>query len=217
LSATTLTEHEAGVLFQALGVKVVEHRVLTGPSAPVDLTGPFAVKLLSPDVLHKTEAGMVRLDVSADALAVTVEGLLSQARTRFPNARVDGVLVQRMEQGLLEAIVGYRRDPEIGPAVLVGVGGIAAEVRRSTAVRVAPVTLETAREMIEEIPEFALLRGFRNLPRGDCHALAAAVQAMSRLAQLEGRVVLEAEVNPLIVKKDGEGAVAVDGLVVFQP
>ena len=82
--------------------------------------------------------------------------------------------------------------------------------------RVAPITLETAHEMIEEIAEFALLRGFRNLPRGDCEALAAAVQAMSLLARLEGRTVLEAEVNPLIVKKQGEGAVAVDGLVVFQ-
>jgi hypothetical protein len=76
--------------------------------------------------------------------------------------------------------------------------------------------LATAQEMIEEIAEFALLRGFRNLPRGDCDALASAVQAMSRLACLEGRVVLEAEINPLIVKQQGDGVVAVDGLVVFE-
>ena len=215
-SGATLTEREAGVLFAALGMTVVEHRVLADASTPVDLPGPFAVKLLSPDVLHKTDAGMVKLDVSHEALAATAEGMLAEARVRFPKARIDGVLVQPMERGLMEAIVGYRRDPEIGPVVLVGVGGIAAEVRKSTAVRVAPVTLETAHEMLEEIAEFALLRGFRNLPRGDCDALAAAVEAMSHLARLEGRIVLEAEVNPLIVKRQGEGTVAVDGLVVFQ-
>jgi acyl-CoA synthetase (NDP forming) len=211
-----LTEREAGALFHALGVTIVEHRVLTDASVPIDLPGPFAVKLLSPDVLHKTDAGMVKLDVTRATLAGTVAFMLTEARTRFPGARIDGVLVQPMEHGLMEAIVGYRRDPEIGPVVLAGVGGIAAEVRKSTAVRVAPVTLATAHEMIEEIAQFALLRGFRNLPRGDCDALAAAVQAMSRLACLEGRVVLEAEINPLIVKQQGDGAVAVDGLVVFE-
>jgi acyl-CoA synthetase (NDP forming) len=215
-AGTKLTEGEAGALFHALGVAIVAHRVLTDASTSIDLPGPFAVKLLSPDVLHKTDAGMVKLDVTRETLRVTVERMLAEARKRYPGARIDGVLVQTMERGLMEAIVGYRRDSEIGPLVLVGVGGITAEVRKSTAVRVAPVTLATAHEMIEEIAEFALLRGFRNLPRGDCDALAAAVQAMSRLACLEGRVVLEAEINPLIVKQQGDGAVAVDGLVVFQ-
>jgi acyl-CoA synthetase (NDP forming) len=212
----TLSERESGALFRSLGLTVVEHRVLSDASTGVDLPGPFAVKLLSPDVLHKTDAGMVKLDVPRETLAGTVQDVLAEARARFPDARIEGVLVQPMERGLIEAIVGYRRDPEIGSVVLVGVGGITAEVRKSTAVRVAPVTLQTAHEMIEEIAEFALLRGFRNLPRGDCGALAAAVQAMSRLAQLEGCVVLEAEVNPMIVKKHGDGAVAVDGLVVLE-
>ena len=100
----------------------------------------------------------------------------------------------------MEVLVGYRRDPEIGPVVLLGVGGIAAELHKRVAVRVAPITMATAREMIDEIAELALLRGFRNLPRGDCEALAAAVQAISFLALLAGRTVLEAKVNPLIVK-----------------
>ena len=82
----------------------------------------------------------------------------------------------------MEVLVGYRRDPEIGPVVLLGVGGIAAELHKRVAVRVAPITMATAREMIDEIAELALLRGFRNLPQGDCEALAAAVQAISFLA-----------------------------------
>ncbi len=159
------------------------------------------MKLLSPDVLHKTDAGMVKLDVTRESLPAEVDRMLADARAHFAHARIDGVLVQQMERGLMEVLVGYRRDPEIGPVVLLGVGGIAAELHKRVAVRVAPVTMATAREMIDEIAELALLRGFRNLPRGDCDALAAAVQAMSRLASLEGRVVLEAEVNPLIVKQ----------------
>jgi len=89
-----------------------------------------------------------------------------------------------------------------------------AELKRSFSVRLAPVSMETALEMIAEIPELAILRGYRNLPSGDCSALAHAVRALSLLASLEDRVVAEAEINPLIVKAEGSGVVAVDGLVV---
>jgi acyl-CoA synthetase (NDP forming) len=215
-AGSRLSEREAGVLFNALGIAVADHRVLTDGSNAIDLPGPFAVKLLSPDLLHKTDAGMVKLDVSHEALSGEVDRMLADARARFAHARIDGILVQQMESGLLEVLVGYRRDPEIGPVVLLGMGGVAAELHKRVAVRVAPVTMAGAREMIDEIPELARLRGFRNLPQGDCEALAAAVQAMSFLALVEGRTVLDAEVNPLIVKKHGEGAVAVDGLVVFE-
>lgn len=211
-----MSEREAGALFSALGIPVAAHRVLTSGSGDIDLPGPFAVKLLSPDVLHKTDAGMVKLDVPREALRAEVSSLLADAQARFPRARIDGVLVQQMEHGLMEVLVGYRRDPEIGPVVLLGVGGIAAELHKRVAVRVAPITPASAREMIDEIPELAMLRGFRNLPQGDCAALAASLQAISFLALLEGCTVLEAEVNPLIVKRSGEGVVAVDGLVVFQ-
>ena len=118
------------------------------------------LKLLSADVLHKTDAGMVRLNVeAADAIGTEAERMLQDAKRRFPNAKIDGVLVQRMERGLAEVIVGYRRDPEVGPVVLLGMGGIAAELRKSISVRIAPVTLETARNMIEDIRELELLRG----------------------------------------------------------
>ena len=98
---------------------------------------------------------------------------------------------------------------------MLGMGGIAAELTKNISVRIAPVTLETAHEMIGEIRELELLRGFRSLPRGDCEALAAAVRAISLLAHIGSRTVVEAEVNPLIVKAQGRGVVAVDGLVIF--
>ncbi|MGZ8263304.1 MAG: acetate--CoA ligase family protein [Burkholderiales bacterium] len=213
--AARSSEREAATLFRALGMRTVEHRVVNEGCSGVDLPGPFAVKLLSPDVPHKTDAGMVKLDVPSDALRDECRRMMAEAQSRFPQARIDGILVQPMERGLVEVIVGFRRDPEIGPVVLLGLGGVTAELRKSISVRVAPVTIETAREMIDEIPELGVLRGFRNLPRGDCEALASALRAMSNLAHLEGRTVVEAEANPVIVKAQGHGAVAVDGLVVF--
>ena len=159
----------------------------------------------------------MELDVSSGAnLRGAGQRILNRARERYPQARIDGVLVQRMERGLAEAIVGFRRDPEVGPIVMLGAGGIAAELKRSYRVRLAPVTLEAARDMIEEVAELALLRGFRTLPRGDCTALARAIHALSLLACIRSRTALEAEINPLIVKREGSGVVAVDGLVVFR-
>jgi len=210
-----LSEREAGMLFSALGIRIAEHRIWNEGSTRIDLPGPYAVKLLSPDVLHKSDSGMVLLDVPRDGVAAAARRLLEDAKVRFPNALIEGVLVQQMEHGLAEVIVGYRHDPEIGPVVMLGMGGITAELTKNISVRIAPVTLETAHEMIGEIRELELLRGFRNLPRGDCEALAAAVRAISLLAHIGSRTVVEAEVNPLIVKAQGRGVVAVDGLVVF--
>ncbi|HEX2334216.1 MAG TPA: acetate--CoA ligase family protein, partial [Burkholderiales bacterium] len=122
------------------------------------------------------------------------------------------VLVQEMQSGLAEVIVGYRDDAVVGPLVLVGAGGVLAELYRDYALRIAPVSETEAAEMIEEVKGLAVIRGYRNLPRGDLKALALAVSALSKLALAKGRPVREAEVNPLIVKADG--VVAVDALVV---
>jgi len=211
-----LTEREACAFFEALGIPAAKNVVLTEPYESPGLTGDYAVKILSADIPHKTDVGMVRLNVPAAAVAEEARSLDEEARKRFPRARIDGVLVQRMERGLAEVIVGYRRDPEIGPVVLLGAGGIAAELRRDYCVRVAPVSIEEAHAMIDEVRDFTLLRGYRNLPRGDCDALARTIHALSLIAVLDTRVVSEAEINPLIVKRGGEGVVAVDGLVVFQ-
>ncbi len=210
-----LNEREAGELFQELGIPTAAHRVVRTGADQVDLQGPFAVKLLSPDILHKTEAGMVKLNVARENVGAVARRMLDDAHQRFPSARAEGVLVQQMERGLAEVIVGYRRDPEVGPIVLLGMGGVTAEITKRVAVRIAPITLATAHDMIREVRELGVLRGFRNLPRGDIEALARAVRAMSLLAQLQSRIVADAEINPLIVKEEGHGVVAVDGLVIF--
>jgi hypothetical protein len=116
-----------------------------------------------------------------------------------------------MVRGIGEALVGYRHDPQVGPVVTVGMGGTLAEVYRDFSVRLAPISVAEAEEMLAEVRGFATLRGFRGAPAGDLRALASAVARLSELAALPGTPVLEAEINPLIVKPSG--AVAVDGLV----
>jgi acyl-CoA synthetase (NDP forming) len=210
-----MNELEALQLFAALGIETVRSEVVIEPAKCPDITGPSAIKLLSPDILHKTDAGMVRLDVEAAELRAAVKTLLDKAKADFPHAKVDGVLVQPMERGLAEVIIGYRLDAEAGPTILLGLGGITAELKCSFSVRLAPVSVETAHEMIADIPELAVLKGYRNLPRGDCAALAGAVHSLSLLACLPGAGVSEAEINPLIVRAEGCGVVAVDGLVTM--
>ena len=183
-------------LLGALGIPVAPWAIAEAPDFAHRIPYPVAVKTLD---AHKTERGGVVLGVADDA------ELQRKAR-----ALGERVLVQRMEGGLLEAIVGYRRDPVVGPVVLVGMGGVMTEIYRDTVLRMAPVSIEEATAMIDEVRGFAAIRGFRNLPRGDVHALARAVSALSALALVDR--IAEAEINPILVKTDG--VVAVDALVV---
>jgi hypothetical protein len=201
-----LTEPEAMKLFATLGVPIVESAVARAPDYVHPIAYPVALKILTPEIAHKSDVGGVVLGIPGP------QELLNHARTL--RAKSDDLLVQRMEHGLAEAIVGYRDDPVVGPLVLVGAGGILAELYNDAVVRLAPVSEAEAREMIAAVKGFAALRGYRGLPAGDLAALASAVCAMSRLAQLAGRPVREAEANPVIVK--AAGAVAVDALVVLK-
>lgn len=213
----SLNEVRACEVFAALGIEPPGSVVVNAAEQVGDIAGPVAVKLLSPDILHKTDAGMVRLNIEGQAaIRDTVAQLLAAAREHFPKARVDGVLVAPMHRGLQEVILGYREDPEVGPMVMLGIGGVMAELKRSFSVRLAPVDVEEALTMIAELPELQLIQGFRGLPRGDVQALARAIRAMSLLATLKDRPVQEAEINPLIIRAEGKGAVAVDGLLALR-
>lgn len=209
--AQRLNEHEACAFFDELGITPPGARVLRSPADAAGMAGPLALKILSPDILHKTDAGLVRLGVATADIAATVADLLARAAQAFPAARLDGVLAAPMHKGLAEVILGYRRDAEVGPVVVLGMGGVLAELTRRITARIAPVSLEEAMGMIADLPELRLLQGFRGLPRGDVAALAAAIQALSTLAASD---VAEAEINPLIIKPEGQGVVALDGLLL---
>ncbi len=192
---------EPFALFAALGVPVAQCAFAEAPAYEHGLAYPVAVKRLE---AHKTERGGVVLGVrDREEFDKAIEKLAAKR-----------VLVQPMQSGLAEAIVGYRDDAVVGPLVLLGAGGVLAEIYRDCAVRVAPVSEKEAREMIDQVKGFAAIRGYRNLPRGDLQALARAVAAISRLALARGRPVLEAEINPLLVKSDG--VVALDALLVLK-
>jgi hypothetical protein len=135
-------------------------------------------------------------------------------RQRRPHASLEGFEVQEMRRGLAEVLIGYRFDPQIGPTITVGVGGVLAEIYRDVVVALAPVSVKSARSMIEQVRGLAPIRGYRNMPQGDINALAKVISAWSQLAQIPGSKITDAELNPLIVGKDGEGVVAVDALVV---
>ncbi|MBN9264008.1 MAG: acetate--CoA ligase family protein, partial [Hyphomicrobium sp.] len=216
--AATLNEQRALELFSALGVPVPAIAQVSDAEGvdALKLNYPVVAKILSADIAHKSEVGGVKVGIAdAAALKAAVTALLSDVPKKVPGARIDGVVVQEMIKGLGEAIVGFRRDPRVGPLVAVGVGGILAEVYGDVAVRPAPVDLASARAMIAEVKGFAPLRGFRGLPEGDLEALAAIVVAISHLALSDAPKIAEAEINPVIVRAKGQGAVAVDGLVVL--
>jgi acyl-CoA synthetase (NDP forming) len=215
-----LDERQSLALFDAIGVPVAPSLVLDPTAIPPALPFgyPVAAKVLSPDITHKTDAGGVALDIaSASELADRARALVAAARRHQPDARIEGVLVQPMERGIAEVLVGYLLDAQAGPVVTVGMGGTLAEIYRDYAVRVAPVSAAEAAEMIEEVRGFAVLKGYRGKPPGDIAALAEAIAALSTLADLRSPTVLEAEINPLIVKPVGKGVAAVDGVVRLAP
>jgi len=208
----TLSERAAAMLLSNIGVPFVPSQVMRSGQEPVQLPFPVVAKVLSADIPHKTDAGGVALDIAdASALAARIDAMLARIQSERPDARIEGVLVQPMQRGLCEVIVGFRRDRDVGPVVMVGVGGILAEVCAGHTVRLAPVSIDSALEMIASVPGLALVRGYRNRPAGDLASLSRVVHLMSLLALADDGVVLEAEINPLIVHSDG--VVAVDALV----
>lgn len=202
-----MDEVAAGEVFAALGVAQPRQVVLPvdGRARDVDLGFPVVAKLISPDLPHKTEAGAIRLNLrDAAELDAAIREMLSAV-----DVPVAGVLVQEMAAGLGEALVGVTRDARVGPLVTLAAGGTLAEVLGDSSLRPAPVTEETARDMVNEIRTFALLRGYRGHPEGDLDALARLVAAVSRLAAHPR--VTEAEINPVLV--GAAGVMRLDALI----
>jgi acyl-CoA synthetase (NDP forming) len=173
---------------------------------------PVAVKVLAADIAHKTDAGGVALDVADGPALVRAVKALREAVRRRTGKMAERVLVQPMVDGIGEVLIGYRVDAEVGPLVMLAMGGVLTEVYRDRVLRLAPVDLAAAREMITEVKGMAALTGFRGRPAGDLDALARAIVALSQLAS--DPAVSEAEINPLIVRPQGQGVMAVDALVV---
>ena len=174
--------------------------------------------LESADILHKTEAGLVRVGISDEAeLRLAYDEIVEGVRGHFPKARVEGLLVQEMVEDGIEVILGVSRDPQFGPVLMFGMGGVFVEVYRDVALRVCPITRREAVEMLEEVKGSMLLQGYRGRPHADVDALVEAMLKLSSLAMgLEGRLE-ELDINPLAVLPQGRGVKALDALVVMGP
>jgi acyl-CoA synthetase (NDP forming) len=218
--ASGFDERRAVSLFAGLGVPAAKAMAVPDArrvaAAVAEVGAPVALKILSSDIAHKTEAGGVTLGLpDGQAASRAAREMEKRVRVHAPQAKLDGFLVQRMEHGLAEVILGFRRDPLVGPTITVGLGGVLAEIYKDAATRLAPVDEAEAREMIGEVKGLATIRGYRNLPRGDVAALAKAIAAFSTLAHEAFADVKEAEINPLLVKREGDGVVAVDAIVIL--
>ncbi len=207
-----LTEYEAAQVFNTLGVQTAQAQLISEKHPTHSVPYPVVVKVSSRDIPHKTEAGGVKVGVgNTTEFETAVKEIARSAHAYAPQAKLEGFLVQAMESRLLELILGYRNDPLVGPTIILGAGGITAEISPDFAIRLAPVTLAQAHAMIDEVRITKLIKGFRSLPTGDCEALAQAVVAFSKLAAIREVNVLEAEINPLFVQANR--VLAVDGLV----
>jgi acetyltransferase len=185
--------------------------------AAEDVGYPVVLKIDSPFILHKTDVGGVRVGC-ADAAGVrrAYAEMLDEVRRRVPAAAIDGVLVQPMVAGGVEMIVGVKSDPLAGPAVVCGFGGVFVEVMRDVSVRVPPLDAEEAQTMISELRGAALLEGVRGRPAADVAALVDVLVKVSAFAEAYRDQLRALDLNPVFVRHDGAGAVAVDWLIEFE-
>jgi acetate---CoA ligase (ADP-forming) len=212
----TLSEHDSKQVLAAYGVPVTRDILATSReaahAAAKKIKHKVVMKIASPDIVHKSDLGLVKAGISNDQAASTYRELKRRAKEAVPGARLDGVLVCETAAPGVEALVGVSRDPLFGPTVAFGLGGVFVEVFDDVATRVPPFDRAEARRMIDQTRGSALLSGARGAQRADVSAVVDVIMAVQRLAMDFADVISEIDVNPLVVRPDG--AVALDALIV---
>lgn len=211
-------EHSAKQVLAEVGIPSLPEVLARNPeqvqAAVAQFDRPVALKIVSPDLLHKTEIQGVVLNVTSPDAAREVAGeMLERVRVQFPAARLSGILVAPMCEKGLETICGVYQDPVFGPVVLFGLGGIYVEVLKDVALRLAPFDQDEALAMIGEIRGAALLRGVRGKPAADIEALARVLSRLSAFAHANRSWVAEIDINPFMVLEAGRGGFALDALI----
>jgi acetyl coenzyme A synthetase (ADP forming)-like protein len=215
---SVLAGGEANALLEAYGIPTPPEGLAAGPHEAAALASrigfPVALKLISPDILHKTDMGGVILGVQDEEAAVAgYETLLARAARAHPGAEIRGVLVQKMITGGQEVIVGVKRDPTFGPLVMFGLGGVYVEALADVSFRLAPLTVADAWDMLKEVRSAKLLEGLRGNPPADRAALVDLIVSVGRLAAAHPEVA-ELDLNPVLVQPEGKGVVAIDVRVI---
>jgi len=215
--AGELTEYQSKQILQKYAIPVTKEGLATSPEMALELAGrigyPVALKIQSPQIPHKTEAGGIKLNLSSAAEVRQAYGeILANAQNYLPEARIQGILVQEMAPAGVEVIIGTTTDPVFGPVIMFGLGGIFVEAIKDVSFRIAPLKRREAGEMIKEIKGYRVLQGMRGQPPVDLAALVDVILKVSQLVTDCSRQIKELDINPLIA---GPGGVKVaDALIV---
>lgn len=206
-------EVDAKQMLRSIGIATPSEKFVTNASdaacAARSMSGRVALKVVSADLLHKSDVGGVALGLTAEFVEDAAAKVLANVAKAAPNAKIDGLLVSTMVSGV-ECIVGVHPDPVFGPVIVVGLGGTAVELLQDVSRRFAPVSERQAHAMVRELRTFPLLDGYRGRPKADVDALVQAIVSISRFAAANAHLIEAFEVNPLMVRSEGEGAIAVD-------
>ena len=212
-----LFEHEAKTLCGLYGMPVTKISVAKTEEEAVEAaeeTGyPIVLKIVSPQVLHKSDAGGVLVNIGdAEGIRQGYNRILSNVKAHAPDAEITGILVQEMAPNGTEVIIGSTRDPTFGPTIMFGLGGIFVEILKDVSFRLAPITRSDAEEMIREIKAYKILEGARGMPPADQETIAEILLATSRML-MECPEIRELDMNPVLVYE--EGARIVDARVIL--
>ncbi len=213
-----LLEPEAKTVCMEYGIPVTKFKVAKDEAEAVkfaeELGYPVVLKIVSPDIIHKSDVGgvIIGLKTAADVEKAYTQ-ILENVKKHSPKAEIVGVLVQEMAPTSTEVIVGAIKDPQFGPALMFGLGGIFVEVLKDVTFRVAPVTEDEAREMITEVRAYPLLKGYRNLPPADTETIIKIIQNTSKLV-MEHQEIKELDLNPIMVYE--KGAKTVDARIILE-
>jgi acyl-CoA synthetase (NDP forming) len=213
----TLTEVEAKQLLAQAGLPVVETRLAVTKKEAVEaakkLGYPVVLKIVSPQITHKSDVGGVKLNLaSAEAVGDAFDAIMQAARTAAPEATIEGVSVQRMAEPGIEVIVGVSTDAQFGPVLMFGLGGVLVEVLKDVAFRVIPITPRDARQMVREIQGYPLLQGYRGQEQADVEALEELLLKLSQFIEQHPEIE-ELDLNPVFAYP--KGALTVDARILL--
>jgi acyl-CoA synthetase (NDP forming) len=213
-----LTEFESKRLLKQAGIPVVETKLAMTPKQAVSISQkmgfPVALKIASPDVVHKSDSGGVKLSLSnAAEVKKAYDEILKKVRKQYPGAAVHGVSVQKMVRPGTEVIVGTTKDPQFGPVIIFGLGGVFVELLKDVSFRIVPVKRKDAQEMIQEIKGYPLLKGYRGKEPASLPALVGVILRVSKFIE-QNPQIKELDLNPIFAYRDK--AVAVDARIILE-
>jgi len=213
-----LLETEAKTICMEYGIPVTRFELAKNEAEAVNFAEkigyPIVLKIVSPDVIHKSDVGGVVVDLkTAEDVRTAYKQILRNVKKHKANAKIAGILVHEMTPSSTEIIVGAIKDPQFGPAVMFGLGGIFVEVLKDVTFGVAPIAEEEAREMITKVKAYPLLKGYRNLPPADIDAIVKILLNVSKLVT-EHQKIKELDLNPIMVYE--KGAKTVDARIILE-